>query len=777
MYPNFSGQTFGHYQIQDVLGRGGMAVVYRARQINLDRDVAIKIISPQAMGRADFIARFKREADLIAKLEHPHILPIYDYGQEDNFLYLIVRLMEGGSLDKRIMGKPLPLADIERLMGQITSALDYAHSHEIVHRDMKPNNILLDRFGNAYLMDFGIAKIMGGTKMTATSTLMGTPAYMAPEQWKMEAVDHRADIYSLGVILFEMLTGQVPFDAPTPHQLMYAHLNRETPRPSQVSPGLMPAIDQVILKATAKDPAQRHYSARELAQELTTAIQSQQDDARGDLTPLTMRPMPIPAPPPNTQHDWQAPTHPPSVTPGAHAGGATAVSSSPALTPPPYPAQQKTGRGWLTLGAIVGLLAIVAFAAIFFILNRDDDTTDRVAEVTQTPTPSETSTPTETSTPIPTNTPSPTITATPLPTETSTPSITASPTEAPSLTPIPSATPTSPDTLVPTLNETAIEQTVDALVAQSLTETAIAQPPTVAITTTWTPWPTWTPSMTRTPFPSNTPSPSVLATNTPYFIPASTPEFSRQLCPGNPPSIMFAGIPGRVTFTDGTPTRLRASPGGAIIDNMPEGYEFVVVGGPICDDTYTWWQLETPAGLVGWSAEGEPSRYFIEPRPGYTRPTTRALQISDTNPASEVRAQPSTSSTSIVRLLSGDRVEWNGQLLDADNVTWAIVRTYDGTPGYLRYRPDYVTEVNPYDTTIGIARGRTVIVLPDGDLANLRVQPDTSATRLEVVRQMTTMTVVGGPVYEDYYMWWQYQLNDGTIGWIVDVPGWFEVAD
>ncbi|KAB2855516.1 MAG: serine/threonine protein kinase [Anaerolineae bacterium] len=159
MNPNLAGQVIDNYQLIEVMGRGGMAVVYRARQLNIERNVAVKVMSSALAGSPDFIARFKREADLIAKLEHPHILPIYDYGQVGEYVYLVVRLMEGGSLDRRIRGKPLPLPDIEKLMTQIAGGLDYAHQHGIVHRDLKPNNVLLDNLGNAYLMDFGIARL------------------------------------------------------------------------------------------------------------------------------------------------------------------------------------------------------------------------------------------------------------------------------------------------------------------------------------------------------------------------------------------------------------------------------------------------------------------------------------------------------------------------------------------------------------------------------------------------------------------------------------------
>lgn len=278
---------FGNYELIEEIGKGGMARVYRARQINIERNVAVKVMSSAISDQEEFQVRFKQEADLFARLEHPNILPIYDYGEQDGHLYLVLRLMEGGTLEKLMRGKQLVLEELDRLVQQLAQAIDYAHENEIIHRDLKPNNVLLDKFGNAYLMDFGIAKIITDAQSENVSTMLGTPAYMAPEQWRMERVDGGIDIYSLGVMLYEMLTGEMPFQGDTPYQLMYAHLHDEPVLPSEIFPGLSADIDNVVLRALAKEVDARYRTATELANDLSQAIHHQQQDTRDNPTSLT----------------------------------------------------------------------------------------------------------------------------------------------------------------------------------------------------------------------------------------------------------------------------------------------------------------------------------------------------------------------------------------------------------------------------------------------------------------------------------------------------------
>jgi serine/threonine-protein kinase len=259
-------QTLGNYEIVSKLGKGGMATVYRARQRNMQRDVAIKVMSADLAADPEFVARFEREAHVIARLEHPRILPVHDFGHEGELFYLVMRLVEGESLYYRLKRGPLPLKTVARYLSQIAEALDYAHAEGVSHRDLKPNNILIDQWDNLYLMDFGLAKIMAATQsLTQTGVVLGTPAYMAPEVWRGEPVDARTDVYALGVILYEMVLGHTPFESDTPFTLMYKHINDPPPAPRDAMPDLPVEVEQVILKALAKDKDARYQSAGDLA--------------------------------------------------------------------------------------------------------------------------------------------------------------------------------------------------------------------------------------------------------------------------------------------------------------------------------------------------------------------------------------------------------------------------------------------------------------------------------------------------------------------------------
>ena len=260
------GQMLGNYRIINQIGQGGMATVYKAYQPSMDRHVAVKVLPSQLAESKEFVARFQQEARTIARLEHPHILPGFDYGESDGTAYFVMRYLEAGTLkDRMVAGRPLPLDEIDRIFTQLTDALSYAHSHGVIHRDLKPANALVDSNGNLFLTDFGIAKLLesASPRLTQTDAIMGTPAYISPEQAQAQTVDQRSDIYSLGIILYEMVTGRVPFTADTPLAIILKHISDPMPLPSLIKTDIPASIERVILKALAKEPQDRFATAAE----------------------------------------------------------------------------------------------------------------------------------------------------------------------------------------------------------------------------------------------------------------------------------------------------------------------------------------------------------------------------------------------------------------------------------------------------------------------------------------------------------------------------------
>lgn len=262
-------QKIGRYQIEQLLGHGGMAVVYLARDPAMGRQVAIKLLPPQWTFDANLRQRFQQEAQIVAALEHPAIVPIYDYGEYEGQPYLVMRYMSGGSLRDR-MNRPLPITEVARILERLAPALDLAHDRGVIHRDLKPDNVLFDSHQQPYLADFGIARIAEGTQ---TMTIVGTPAYMSPEQVQGNmALDRRADIYAIGVMLFEMLTGRAPYQAETPTQVMFKHVYEPIPDVLTLRADLPTSSRGVIYIAMSKDPAGRYDSAGQLAKAVTNLV-------------------------------------------------------------------------------------------------------------------------------------------------------------------------------------------------------------------------------------------------------------------------------------------------------------------------------------------------------------------------------------------------------------------------------------------------------------------------------------------------------------------------
>ncbi len=275
---NLLGTTLGNYRVLAPLGQGGMARVYRAYQENLDREVAIKVLPPWYAADRNFVERFNLEAKLVARLSHPNIVTVHDASEQNGHLYIVMQLVDGGTLKHRldqlhVQGHAMNEVEATPIFVQLASALHYAHEQGVVHRDVKPVNVLMDRSGRPILSDFGIAKVLASTKdhLTHPGAGVGTPEYMSPEQCLGGAVDGRADIYALGAMLFEALTGQTPFLGENYPALAHSHIYETPQRPSILNPAISPAMEQIILTALMKNPAHRYQQASNMADALELA--------------------------------------------------------------------------------------------------------------------------------------------------------------------------------------------------------------------------------------------------------------------------------------------------------------------------------------------------------------------------------------------------------------------------------------------------------------------------------------------------------------------------
>lgn len=387
---DFTGKTLGQYQLERIIGRGGMAEVYSAHQVNLGREVAIKVIKPDLIEDIEFLDRFKREVKLLSKLEHPNIVPVIDGGEDAGVVYLVMRYIKGGGLHHRLRSGIMDLHLVAKMLIQIGSALTYAHTKaDIVHRDMKPSNVLLDDTDNAYLTDFGIAKLLAGTtKLTASNTVLGTPAYMSPEQWRGEGLNATADIYSMGIMAYEMVTGRLPYEGDTSFTLMYKHFNEMPPSPRELVTTLPESLELVLLKSIAKDPNDRFQSAEEFGNAFRAAVEGRVVEVERPATkPIND---PRPAPPLTWQTGEKNPTTipleidtPPSTN---HQISATLMTS----------ANAKRDLPWL-LVALAMFMIIVGIGIGVFLATQDNTPSQ---EVTISPTVAPTSTAT---TPPPNN--------------------------------------------------------------------------------------------------------------------------------------------------------------------------------------------------------------------------------------------------------------------------------------------------------------------------------------------------------------------------------------
>lgn len=280
----------GRYKIKEELGRGEMGTVYRAFDPSFNREVAIKVLPPEMKRNLKTLARFKRELKMIALLEHPAIVPVYDVGEENGQPYYVMRYMSGGSLRRWIRNGKLSIQETADIIERVALGLEYAHRKGIVHRDLRPDNILFDNHNNPYLTDFSLAKLIADTYRTNSGNgLIGTPEYISPEQSQSLPVDHRSDIYGLGVIMYEMLTGEPPYHATDPIGVLVKHVSAPVPEILKVNPDLPAEVDPIIKKAMAKNRNDRYESAVDMARALTKAAFGEERTLPSSTTLLTMQ--------------------------------------------------------------------------------------------------------------------------------------------------------------------------------------------------------------------------------------------------------------------------------------------------------------------------------------------------------------------------------------------------------------------------------------------------------------------------------------------------------
>jgi eukaryotic-like serine/threonine-protein kinase len=445
------GRHLGRYELRALVGAGGMARVYSAFDPILRRDVALKVLHSFAQQQADFAGRFRREAQILASLRHPNIVQVYDYGEQDGLSFIVQQLQSGPTLEQELAalaahGCLMERTSVEQVLMQLADALDYAHSRKLIHRDLKPSNIIRNERGDVVVTDFGIAKALS-TALTKTQTgwVLGTPAYLSPEQARgSPSLSAASDIYTLGVILFELLTGQVPFNHPRPMEVLLGHIQQVPPSPRSVRPTLPVTVEHVVLKALAKDPADRYASAGALIRALITSwpatpVQSIHSQ------PTVVNVTPFMAGEPSAVAGAVVPQ--PVHNPAPMANPSTIIASSPHTPPvsPPRPAWQRHVRTGFALMSLPALLMIVV--ALFFI----ELPAQRRFGTTATPTLKATEAAgalgftTTAPQPTLTATPQPTLTATPQPTLTATPQPTLTATPQPTLSPaIPATVPPSP---------------------------------------------------------------------------------------------------------------------------------------------------------------------------------------------------------------------------------------------------------------------------------------------------------------------------------------------
>jgi serine/threonine-protein kinase len=369
------GEQVGPYRVTEKLGQGGMATVFKAYHAALDRYVALKVLHPAFKEDENFLARFQREARVVAKLEHPNIVPVYDFAEHEGQPYLVMKFIEGETLKARLKSSPLSPEEGIAILEAVGQALSYAHKQDILHRDIKPSNVILAADGHVYLTDFGLARIATAGESTLSSDrMLGTPQYISPEQaMGVQDLNAGTDVYSFGVLIYELVVGRVPFSADTPFSVVHDHIYAPLPLPSDVNPKVPEAVERVLLKALAKDREDRYENVESLIAAFKKAVTDK------DMPELWSAPA-LPAYSPPLESDEQAPS--------------TSPQQSDSTTPPPIsvpasqrqptkqpPTNKRRWRWWYLVPIVI--VSVCLCLTGLAILSSDNDTTPNLREQNQ----------------------------------------------------------------------------------------------------------------------------------------------------------------------------------------------------------------------------------------------------------------------------------------------------------------------------------------------------------------------------------------------------------
>jgi len=365
------GENIGPYRIVEQLGQGGMATVYKAYHASLDRYVALKALHPAFNEDKSFASRFQREARVVAKLEHPNIVPVYDYAEHENRPYLVMKYIEGDTLKARLNQGPLSSEEINQIVDSVGSALAYAHKQGVLHRDIKPSNVLVSTDGQMYLADFGLARIaQSGESTLSSDMIMGTPQYISPEQaMGKKDLDARTDLYSFGVMLYEMVVGQVPFNADTPFSVIHDHIYTPLPLPHKVNPSVPESVERVLLKALAKEREDRYEDVSTLVQAFKDAWEEAGVPMQGTFVRLSqaLKPAIAKTPPSEAPTKLATPAQVSATIAEQQAVSTSGTIKVVATEAVSSPAKKRSASAWLWVSA--GLVIVLCLGFLGFARN------------------------------------------------------------------------------------------------------------------------------------------------------------------------------------------------------------------------------------------------------------------------------------------------------------------------------------------------------------------------------------------------------------------------